>query len=90
MAFSERPSVFVVRQEPEMAFDPAGPLATRVASPLPVTGGPPLVLLMSLKEKVRILPSGETVVVEVETTLPSFLSVSWMEWSLRTLIATVL
>src|SRR5207302_9234466 len=44
----------------------------------------------SLKEKVRILPSGETVVVEVETTLPSFLPVSWMEWSLRTLIATVL
>jgi hypothetical protein len=40
----------VVRHKPDIAFDPAGPFATRVAWPLPVTGGPPLVLLLSLKQ----------------------------------------
>jgi len=66
----------VVRHEPDIAFDPAGPFATRVASPLPVTGGPPFVLLLSLNVNITVLPSDETVEVEVETTLPFFLSVS--------------
>src|SRR6266851_530459 len=67
----------------DMAFDPAGPFATRVASPLPVTGGPPFVLLLSLNVNITVLPSDETVEVEVEveTTLPFFLSVSSIAWS---------
>src|ERR1700733_12330531 len=88
VTLSDRLSIFVVRHEPDISFDPAGPFATRVASPLPVTGGPPLVLLLSLNANVRVLPSDETVEVEVETTLPSFLSVSSISWSFTTLIAT--
>ena len=38
--------------------------------------GAPLELLLSLKSTFAILPSGATVVVEVATTLPPFLSVS--------------
>ena len=83
VAFSDRPSILVVRQEPDIAFDPAGPSATRVASPLPVTGGPPFVLLLSLKVNVRVLPSDETVEVEVVTTVPSFLSVTSISDHLR-------
>src|SRR5271154_2087131 len=89
VALSDRLSILVARHEPEIAFDPAGPFATRTASPLPVTGGPPLVLLLSLKVNIKVLPSGETVVVEVPTTLPFFLSVSSIAWSLTTLIAIV-
>src|SRR3984893_19087871 len=89
VALSDRPSILVVRHEPEIAFDPAGPFATRVASPLPVTGGPPFVLLLSLKENITVLPSGETVEVEVATTLPAFLSVSSIAGSFTTLIPTV-
>src|ERR1700757_1187617 len=81
-------SNFAVRHEPETAFDPARPLATRVSSPLPVTGAA-LVLLLSLISNVNVLPSGETVVVEVPTVLPFFLSVSSISWSLITFIATV-
>src|SRR6266700_3910099 len=87
VALSERPSILVVRHEPDMAFDPAGPFATRVASPLPVTGGPPFVLLPSLNSNIMVLPSCETVEVEVETTLPFFFSVSSIAWSFTTLIA---
>src|SRR5271168_4615765 len=89
VALSDRLSILVPRQEPEIAFDPAGPFATRVASPLPVTGGPPLVLLLSLKLNITVLPSDETVELEVETTVPFFLSVSSISWSLTTLIATL-
>ncbi len=87
LPLSERFSILVFRHEPEMALAPAGPFATRVASPLPVTGAP-LVLLLSLNSKVSVLPSGETVEVEVMTTLPFFLSVSSIWWSFTTLIAT--
>ena len=72
---------FEIRHEPEMACDPAGPLATRVASPLPVTGAP-LVLLLSLNSNVNVFPSGETVDFEVATVLPFFLSVSSISWPL--------
>src|SRR5271168_2287225 len=89
VALSDRLSILVPRQEPEIAFDPAGPFATRVASPLPVTGGPPLVLLLSLNVNVTVLPSGETVEVEVETTVPPLLLVCSISWSLTTLMATV-
>src|SRR5271155_4006870 len=89
MALDDRPSILVVRHEPEIAFEPSAPFATRVASPLPVTGGPPFVLLLSLNVNVTVLPSADAVVVEVETTLPFFLSVSSIEWSFTTLIATL-
>src|ERR1019366_8251826 len=88
IALSEGVSNFEVRHEPEMAFDPAGPLATRVSSPLPVTGAA-LVLLLSLNSNVIVLPSDETVVFDVETVLPFFLSVSSISWSPITFIATV-
>src|SRR5580704_9038337 len=88
VALSERVSNFTIRHEPEIAFDPAGPLATRVSSPLPVTGAP-LLLLLSLNSNVNVLPSGETVSLDVATVLPFFLSVSSISWSLITFIATV-
>src|SRR5260370_12328132 len=89
VALSDRPSILGVRHEPDIAFDPAGPFATRVASPLPVTGGPPFVLLLSLNANIMVLPSDSTVEAEVATTLPFFLSVSSIAWSFTTLIATV-
>src|ERR1039457_3661209 len=89
VALSDMLSILAVRHEPDIACDPAGPFAMRVASPLPVTGGPPLVLLLSLNANVKGLASDETVEVEVDTTLPAFLSVSWISWSFTTLIATV-
>ena len=46
---SETFSNFEVRHEPDMPTYPAGPLATRVISPLPVTGSA-LVLLLSPKQ----------------------------------------
>src|ERR1035438_4862223 len=88
VAFSDMLSILLVRHEPDIACDPAGPFAVRVDSPLPVTGGPPLVLLLSLNSNVTVLPSDETVAVEVDTTLPAFLSVSWIWWSFTILIAT--
>jgi hypothetical protein len=69
--FSAALSNLVVRQEPETRLAPAGHFATRVASPLPVTGSD-LVLELSEKTKVKVLPSGETVVFEVPLTFPSF------------------
>jgi hypothetical protein len=42
---------------------------------------------VSLKANIMALPSDE--MVEVETTLPFFLSVSSVPWSFTTLIATV-
>src|SRR5215469_15203063 len=88
MAFSERVSTFTARNVPETACDPAGPLATRVSSTLPVTGAA-LLALLSLNSTVSVLPSGETVVVVVVTVLPFFLSVSWISWSLITFIAAL-
>src|SRR5260370_35318056 len=84
VALSDRPSILVVRHEPEIAFDPAGPFATRVASPLPVTGGPPFVLLLSLKENITVLLSDKPVEVEFETPLPLFLSASPLAQSFTT------
>src|SRR5215469_6607137 len=82
-------SNLVVRHDPVIMFAPAGGLApTRMSSPLPVTGAP-LVLLLSVKSKVIVLPSGETFIVDVPTTLPFFLSVSCTSLSLTTLTATV-
>ena len=57
-------SIFEAFHEPETACDPAGPFATRVASPLPVTGSA-LVALLSLNSKVAVLPSDEIVVFDV-------------------------
>jgi hypothetical protein len=90
VALSDSPSILVVCHEPDMAFDPAGPFSFRFASPLPVTGGPPLVLLLSVNVNIMVLPSEETVEAELPTTVPSFLSVSSIEWSFTTLIAMVL
>src|SRR5277367_7019543 len=89
VALSDRPSILVIRHEPDMAFAPSGTFPSRVASPLPVTGGPPFELLLSVKANIKVLPSDETVEVEFATTVPPFLSVSSISWSLTTLIATV-
>ena len=77
-ALSDRFSSFDSRQEPEIACELAGPLATRVASPLPETEAA-LVSLRLENSTINVLPSGGTVHLEVATILPCILTVCSME-----------
>src|SRR5712664_3670562 len=87
-AFSDSVFIFDIRHDPETACDPAGPLATRVSSPLPVTGSA-LVALLSVNSNINMFPSGETHVLEVPTVLPFFFVVSSIVRSSTTLTLIV-
>src|SRR5215469_12741750 len=78
----------VVTHEPEIACEPAGPAATCVCTPFPVTGAP-FVLLLSVNSNAAVFPPGATVTFDVVTVLPAFLSVSSIVFGSTTLIATV-
>src|SRR5580765_1445716 len=70
---SENSATLVVRQDPDRAWEPAGPLSTRWLMTFPFTGSPAGGKLVN--SSVSVVPSLPTVLVPSITTLPSFLLV---------------
>src|SRR5260370_35009420 len=87
-AFSDSVFIFDIRHDPETACDPAGPFATRVSSPLPVTGSA-LVALLSENSNINVFPSDDTHDFEVVTLFPFFLSDSSIVRPPTTLLFTM-